>query len=71
MAEDDTPLIYTKLGNVPIANLVYRHEWAEDEVAITFIEEYYLEGELVKRSSHAKLKQGLDAAIENQLFGTK
>lgn len=71
MAQEDIPLIYTKLGNLPIADLTYRHEWAEDDVAITFIEEYYLSGELVKRSTHAKLKQGLDAAIENQLFGMK
>ena len=71
MTEETTPLIYTKLGNLPIASLRYHHAWAEDDVAITFIEEYYLENELVKRSSHAKLKKGLDAAIENQLFGMK
>lgn len=67
---NDEPLIYTSKGNLPISLLQYSHRWDEDEVAITFIEEYHLEGELVKRNAHARLKQGLDAAIQNQLFGT-
>jgi hypothetical protein len=66
----DEPLIYTSKGNLPISSLKYRHEWAEDEVAITFIEEYSLDGEVVKRNAHARLKKGLDAAVQNQLFGT-
>lgn len=67
---DDEPLIYTSKGNLPISSLTYRHEWIEDDVAITFAEEYRLNGELVKRSAHSRLKKGLDAAIQNQLFGT-
>lgn len=67
----DTPLIYTTKGNLPIESLQYRHQWLEDDVAITFVEEYYLDGELVKRNSHARLKKGLDAAVEAQLFGAK
>lgn len=65
----DEPLIFTKLGNLPVASLKYRHEWIEDEVAITFVEEYSLNGEVVKRSAHSRLKKGLDTAIQNQLFG--
>ena len=65
----DEPLVYTTKGNLPISSLQYRHEWIEDEVAITFVEEYRLDGELVKRSAHARLKQGLGSAITNQLFG--
>ena len=49
----DEPLIYTSKGNLPIA----------------FVEEYSLNGEIVKKSAHARLKKGLDAAIQNQLFG--
>lgn len=66
---DDEPLIYTSKGNLPISSLTYRHEWIEDDVAITFAEEYRLDGELVKRSAHSRLKKGLDATITNQLFG--
>jgi hypothetical protein len=66
----EEPLIYTSKGNLPISSLTYRHEWLEDDVAITFVEEYSLNGEIVKKSAHARLKKGLDAAIQNQLFGT-
>jgi hypothetical protein len=65
----DEPLVYTTKGNLPISSLEYKHEWIEDDVAITFTEEYRLNGELVKRSAHSRLKKGLDAAIQNQLFG--
>jgi hypothetical protein len=65
----DEPLVYTKLGNLPLASLQYRHEWLEDEVAITFVEEYLLDGEVVKRSAHSRLKQGMQALIESQLLG--
>jgi hypothetical protein len=67
----DEPLIHTSKGNLPVASLKYRHEWHEDAVAITFVEEYWLDGELVRRNAHARLKKGLDAAIESQLFGMK
>lgn len=64
----DEPLIFTKLGNLPVADLTYRPEWIEDAVAITFVEEYLLNGEVVKRNAHSRLKQGLQMAVENQLF---
>lgn len=64
----DEPLIFTSKGNLPLASLKYNHSWVEDEVAITFVEEYRLEGEIVKRSAHSRLKQGLEAVIEKQLF---
>ena len=66
---DDEPFIYISKGNLPISSLTYKHEWLEDDVAITFAEEYRLDGELVKRSAHSRLKKGLDATITNQLFG--
>lgn len=66
---DDEPLIYTSKGNLPVSSLDYKHQWIEDDVAITFVEEYRLQGELVKRSSHARLKKGLEMAAFNQLFG--
>jgi len=65
----DEPLIYTTKGNLPVASLQYRHNWLEDESAITFIEEYLLDGEIVKRSAHARLKRGLDTGLQQALFG--
>lgn len=65
----DEPLVHTTKGNVPLSSLQYKHTWEEDEVAITFIEEYFMDGELVRRNAHSRLKKGLDAAIHNQLFG--
>jgi hypothetical protein len=65
----DEPLIYTTKGNLPIKDLRYQHRWEEDAAAITLIEEYYLDDELVKRSSHVRLKKGLSALVQQQLFG--
>jgi hypothetical protein len=68
---NDEPLIYTTLGNMKVSDLDYKHYWLEDRVAITFVEEYRLKGseEIVRKNAHARLKQGLDSAIEQQLFG--
>jgi hypothetical protein len=67
----DEPLIFTSKGNMKLADLDYTHYWLEDQVAITFVEEYRLKDsdEIVKRNAHARLKQGLDSAIQQQLFG--
>jgi hypothetical protein len=70
---DEEPLIYTSVGNMKLSDLEYKYYWLEDAVAITFVEEYRTKasGELVKKNAHARLKQGLDSAIEQQLFGTR
>lgn len=67
---EEEPLVYTSRGNMPLSELTYRHEWLEDDIAITFVEEYLHKGEVVKRSAHSRLKQGLDTLIQNQLFNT-
>ncbi len=67
----EEPLVHTTKGNVPLSQLQYRHSWEEDDVAISFIEEYRMGDELVRRNVHSRLKKGLDAAIHNQLFGVK
>lgn len=65
---DDIPLIYTSKGNLPISSLEYSHQWLEDQDTIVFVEEYKLNGEVVKRNAHHKMKRGLDAALEQQIF---
>ncbi len=67
--DNTEPLIHTAKGNLPVSSLRYRHEWLEDEVAITFVEEYWLGEELVRRNAHSRLKKGIDLAVQNQLFG--
>jgi hypothetical protein len=58
---DDTPLIWTTKGNLPIASLAYHHAWTETPDEISFVEEYKLDGEVVKRNVHIFLKKGLTA----------
>lgn len=69
--QTDVPLIHTTKGNLPIDDLEYTHYWLEDDAAITFVEEYRLAGEIVKRNAHARLKKGMDAVIRQQLFGSE
>jgi hypothetical protein len=65
----EEPLIFTSKGNMLVSDLEYRHGWFETDNEISFIEEYLLDGEVVKRSVHSRLKRGLDAALEQQIFG--
>lgn len=65
----DEPLIFTTKGNLPVASLEYRHGWFESDNEISFVEEYWLGEEMVKRNVHTKLKKGLDAPLEQVLFG--
>lgn len=67
----EEPLIYTSKGNLPIASLQYRHEWTETENETVFVEEYRLDGEIVKRSVHAKLKKPLTFEMQQATFGQR
>ena len=55
------PLIFTTKGNIPLASLTREVEWRIAEKVIVFIERYFLEGEMVKESSHVKLLDGVAA----------
>jgi hypothetical protein len=65
----DEPLIYTSKGNLPVASLKYAHSWEDTPEQITFVEEYSLDGEIVKRSAHVYLKKGLSAGVKQGAFG--
>lgn len=54
-----TPLIWTTKGNIPIEGLQYSTEWQETADQVRFIETYKQEDEVVKRSIHVMIKQGL------------
>ena len=57
---DDTPLIWTSKGNLPIEALTYEHKWEDSEEYMKFSETYSLDGEVVKQSAHVYKKKGLD-----------
>ena len=67
--DNTTPLIFTSKGNLPVADLQYRHFWLEDDLAITFKEEYLLDGEVVRSNVHCRMKKGLDADVQQLIFG--
>jgi hypothetical protein len=66
---DQVPLIFTSKGNLPIDSLQYRHEWTNTDEEISFVEEYLLDGEVVKRSVHLYLKRGAAAGAEAAALG--
>jgi hypothetical protein len=50
---NETPLIWTSKGNVPIASLKYEHKWIDTPEETTLHEMWYAEdGELVKNNVH-------------------
>lgn len=60
----DTPLIWTTKGNLPVGSLEYCPTWTEAPDEISFVEEYRLEGEVVKRNVHVYLKKGVFSQSE-------
>ena len=47
---NETPLIYTSKGNMPIDMLTRKDGWEFDANGVSYWEEYHLSDELVKRS---------------------
>jgi hypothetical protein len=46
----ETPLIYTTKGNLPVADLERKDGWDFTASGISYWEEYYLGAEVVKRN---------------------
>lgn len=62
----ESPLIFTSKGNLPIASLEYRPSWElhadnGEFQGMTFVEEYFLDGESVKRAVHVYRHRGVSA----------
>ncbi len=57
----EIPLIFTTKGNIPLDGLKHEVEWRFNDGCVVFIERYFLDGEMVKESSHAKLLTGVAA----------
>jgi hypothetical protein len=58
-AMNETPLIFTSKGNVPIDSLRYEHEWIDSPEMLIFHERWFDGSELVKNNAHAYAKQAL------------
>lgn len=57
---DETPLIYTSKGNVPIDSLRYEHEWENNDEMVILKERWFDQsGELVKNNFHGLSKKPL------------
>lgn len=54
----DTPLIFTTLGNVPIDSLEFSTQWEDSAQFTKFIETYKRDGVVVKQSAHVMVKNG-------------
>lgn len=66
---NETPLIYTIKGNLPVADLEYSTEWQEVPGEYTkLIETYKLDGEVVKQSVHVLSRQGLGVGAASASF---
>lgn len=62
------PLIWTTKGNVPVEDLKMRHFWIDNEQETTYVEEWYMGDEMVKRSVAVMLKKPIDAFGETANF---
>ena len=58
---DQTPLIWTTLGNLPMASMQYATRWEETDEYTKLFETYSLDGQIVRESVHILLKSGLSA----------
>lgn len=59
---NDTPLIWTTRGNLPLADLAYAVRWEDTPDYIKLIETYTAgDGEVVKESAHVYAKRGMFA----------
>lgn len=67
MKNKEVPLIWTSKGNLPVDILKHTTRWEEDETIIRFTETYFLDGEIVKSSSHIYVKQGINSLLQNNI----
>ncbi len=62
MQPQDTPLIWTTRGNLPVSDLTYATRWEDTPDYIKFVETYTAaDGVVVKESAHVYAKRGMFA----------
>lgn len=57
------PLIWTTKGNLPVEDLKLHHFWIDNDNETTYVEEWYLGEELVKRNVAVMLKKPAHEAV--------
>ena len=62
-------LVYTKLGNLPRADLEIKDEIAEDDKARYVKTTWFYKGELVRQDAWVNLKHGLNTELQGGLNG--
>lgn len=67
--EGENPLIYTKLGNLPVDALVYGTRWEITSEYIKFIETYTMDGETVRESAHVLILKSLESQVLSGKLG--
>lgn len=65
---EQTPLIWTTKGNVPVDSLNYDAVWEVTEDFIKFREIYRLDGEVVKESAHVFMLKGAESSNQQAAF---
>jgi len=73
------PMIWTTKGNLPISELEYRSGWQDqtgkpavlrdNPTAVVFWEEHWHQGQMVRRSAHVIMRDGVDAFTETGQAG--
>lgn len=61
---DETPLIWTARGNLPIDDLDYSTRWEQKDDSLALVETYRLGGEVVRESVHVYALRGLFSSAE-------
>lgn len=57
---NDTPMIWTAKGNLPVADLEERIVWTDNADETICAHEHWLAGECVKRSVHIYKRTGVE-----------
>jgi hypothetical protein len=66
----ETPLIYTSKGNLPVSSLVRSDGWEFNPDGITYWEQYVLNSEIVKRNvARYQLPTGTELQLKQGLIG--
>ena len=65
---EETPLIWTSKGNLPISSMEYETKWEKTDTYVKFIEIHRLDGEIVREAAHVLALQPLTSMAETVNF---
>ena len=60
---EETPLIWTAKGNLPLADLKYEVRWERTDTYVKFVEVHTLEGEVVREAAHVLALTGWEIPV--------